>query len=47
MEDINNFLKNILVDVVITTTIWGLLDNDNQKYFFGLGMGIYLFTKYI
>ena len=47
MEDTNNFLKNILVDVVITATIWGLLDNTTQKYFFGLGMGIYLFTKYI
>ena len=47
MEDTDNFIKNILVDVIITTTIWGLLDNTTQKYFFGRGIGLYLFTKYI
>ena len=43
----NNLIKNIVVDVIITTTIWGLLDNDTHKYFFCLGTSIYLLKKYI
>ena len=47
MENINYLIKNIIVDIIITTTIWGLLDNHTNKYFFGLGMSIYLIKKYI
>lgn len=47
---INNYmteLTDILVDTIIIGTIWGLLNNDAQKYVFGIGMSIYLITKYI
>ena len=47
MIEINNLIKNIVVDVIITTTIFGLLNNNTHKYFFGLGMTIYLLKKYI
>jgi len=47
MTEINNLIKNIVVDIIITTTIWGLLNNNTNKYFFGLGVSIYLLKKYI
>ena len=47
MTKTNNLIKNIIVDIIITNTIWGLLDNYTHKYFFGLGMSIYLLKKYI
>jgi hypothetical protein len=43
----NNLIKNIVVDIIITTTIWGLINNHTQKYFFALGMSIYFLKKYI
>jgi hypothetical protein len=40
-------MKNIVVDIIIITNIWGLLDNYRYKYFFGLGMSIYILKKYL
>jgi len=47
MTETNNLIKNIVVDIIITTTIWGLLNNNTYKYFFGLGVSIYILQKYI
>ena len=47
MTKTNNLIKNIVVDIIIITTIWGLLNNNTHKYFFGLGMSIYILKKYI
>lgn len=47
MTETNNLIKNILVDILITTTIWGVLNNNTYKYFFGIGVSIYLLKKYI
>jgi hypothetical protein len=44
---IKNIIKNIIVDVIIITNIWVLLNNNTYKYFFGLGVSIYLLKKYI
>jgi hypothetical protein len=43
----NNLIKNIVVDAIITTTIWQSLNNNTHKYFFGLALSIYLFKKYL
>ena len=47
MTETNNLLKNIVVDIFITTSIWGVLNNNTYKYFFGIGVSIYLLKKYI
>jgi hypothetical protein len=47
MTETNNLIKNIIVDVIIITNIWVLLNNNTYKYFFGLGVSIYLLKKYI
>ena len=47
MTETNNLIKNIVVDIIIITNIWGLLNNNTHKYFFGLGMSVYLLKKYI
>jgi hypothetical protein len=47
MTETNNLIKNIIVDVIIITNIWVLLNNNTYKYFFGLGMSVYLLKKYI
>jgi hypothetical protein len=49
MTETNNLVKNIVVDIIIITNIWCLLNNNNttHKYFFGLGMSIYILKKYI
>jgi hypothetical protein len=47
MTETNNLIKNIVVDVIIITNICGLLNNNTYKYFFGLGMSIYILKKYI
>ena len=47
MTETNNLVKNIVIDIFITTTIWGLLNNNTYKYFFGIGMSIYFLKKYI
>jgi hypothetical protein len=47
MTETNNLIKNILVDILITTTILGVLNNNTYKYFFGIGVSIYLLKKYI
>jgi hypothetical protein len=47
MTEIQTIIINIAADVIITTSVWGLLDNGMQKYFFGLGISIYLLKKYI
>ncbi len=47
MTETNNLIKNIIVDVIIIINIWGLLNNNTYKYFFGLGMSVYLLKKYI
>ena len=39
-------MKNIIVDIIIISTIWGLLNNCTCKYFFGLGMSIYILTPF-
>ena len=46
MTETNNLIKNIVVDIIIITNIWGLLNNTTQKYFFGLGMSVYLLTPF-
>jgi hypothetical protein len=46
MTETNNLVKNIVVDIIITN-IWELLNNNTHKYFFGLGMTIYVLKKYI
>ena len=47
MTETNNLIKNIVVDIIIITNIYGLLNNNTHKYFFGLGMTIYILKKYI
>jgi hypothetical protein len=47
MTETNNLMKNIVVDIIIITTIWGSLNNNTYKYFFGLGITTYLLKKYI
>lgn len=47
MIEINNLIKNIFIDVIIISNIWGVLDNYTYKYFFGLGVSIYILKKYI
>jgi hypothetical protein len=47
MREKNILIKNILVDVIIISSIWGVLNNYTHKYFFGLGMTIYILKKYI
>jgi hypothetical protein len=47
MTETNNLVKNIVVDIFIITTIWGVLNNNTYKYFFGIGVSIYLLKKYI
>jgi len=47
MTETNKLVKNIVVDVIIINTIWGLLNNNTHKYFFGLGISIYILKKYI
>lgn len=42
-----NLIKNIVVDIIIATTIWGLLNDYTHKYFFGLGMSMYVLKKYL
>ena len=42
----NNLIRNIIVDIIIITTVWGLLNNNTPKYFFGIGMTAYLLKKY-
>ena len=46
MTETNNLIKNIVVDIIIITNIWGLLNNNTYKYFFGLGMSVYLLTPF-
>jgi hypothetical protein len=41
-----NLMRNIIVDIVIITAVWRLLNNDSPKYFFGVGMTAYLLRKY-
>jgi hypothetical protein len=43
----NIFYKNILIDVAIISSIWGMLNNYTHKYFFFLGMTIYILKRYI
>jgi hypothetical protein len=43
----SNYLINIVTDIIIITNILGLLNDNTQKYFFGLGISIYLLKKYI
>jgi hypothetical protein len=47
MTERNNLIKNIIVDIIIITNIWGLLNNNTYKYFFFMGTSIYLLKKYI
>lgn len=47
MTQKNNLIKNIAVDIFIITTIWTVLNNNTYKYFFGIGMSIYILKKYI
>lgn len=47
MIETKNLIKNIVVDIIIITNILGILNNHTHKYFFGLGMTIYLLKKYI
>ncbi len=47
MTKTNNLVKNIVVDIIIITNIWCLLNNTTHKYFFGLGLSIYILKKYI
>ena len=47
MTETNNLIKNIIVDVIIITNIWGFLNDNTYKYFFGLGTTIYLLKKYV
>jgi hypothetical protein len=46
-ETTNGIIKCIVLDTIIITTILGILHDDRDKYFFGLGMSIYILTKYI
>ena len=32
MTETNNLIKNIIVDIIIITNIWGLLNNNTYKY---------------
>lgn len=45
-EPDKNLMRNIIIDIIIITTVWRLLNNDSPKYFFGLGMTAYLLKKY-
>jgi len=47
MTERANLFINIVSDIIIIHTIHGLLDNSTSKYFFGLGVSIYLLTKYV
>jgi hypothetical protein len=47
MTEIDNLIRNIAIDIIITTTILELLDKNTYKYLFGLGVSIYLLKKYI
>ena len=47
MTETTNLFKNIFVDIIIITNIWGLLNNNTYKYFVGLGISVYLVKKYI
>jgi hypothetical protein len=47
MTETTNLFKNIIVDIIIITNIWGLLNNNTYKYFVGLGISVYLVKKYI
>jgi hypothetical protein len=47
MTETNNLIKNIIVDIIIITNIWWILNNNTYKYFFGLGMSVYIVKKYI
>jgi hypothetical protein len=40
-------VKNIIVDIIIINSIWGLLDNSTHKYLFVYGTSLYLIKKYI
>ena len=43
----NNLITNIVVDIIIITTIKGLINENPYLYFFRLGVAIYLLKKYI
>jgi hypothetical protein len=47
MTETTNLIKNIIVDTIIITTVWANINNDTYKYFFGLGMTMYILKKYI
>jgi len=47
MLENNNLINNIILDIIIIYSIRELLNKDNYNYFFGIGVAIYLFKKYI
>lgn len=47
MTETISLIKNIIVDTIIITIIWTNINNDTYKYFFGLGMTMYILKKYI
>jgi hypothetical protein len=47
MSDPNYLIKNILVDIIIITNIWGLIDDPEYKKIFGICMSTYILMKYV
>ena len=47
MRYIPYLIKNILVDIIIITNLWGLLDNPEYKPIFGICISTYILIKYI